>query len=177
MRRCATIYGMTERPEQRAEGKLIARAQKRARLSGRKAAELAKLSEGHWRAIVSGARSIAEGVWVPVRAPADTLARMALVVQVTPGELETVGRFDAAEELRTLLQELTHPEPSPDDPEWLAAITRQLDRLVAARTKEVDDKIRRRDEEWAAEREALKRQIADLESEVKSIKNEPPDTS
>lgn len=93
---------MNERPEQPREGRLIAVAQKRARLSGRKAADRAGMSEGHWRAIVSGSRSISAGVWVPVHAPAATLARMAQVVGVTPDQLADAGRADAAEELRAL---------------------------------------------------------------------------
>lgn len=68
------------------------------------------MSEGHWRAIVSGARSISSGVWVPVRGPADTLARMADVVGVTPEDLEEAGRPDAAEELRQLQPEITLDE-------------------------------------------------------------------
>ncbi|TDD77702.1 helix-turn-helix domain-containing protein [Actinomadura rubrisoli] len=100
---------MAERPEQLPEGHLIALAQKRARLSGRKAADLAGMSEGHWRAIVSGSRSISKGVWVAVRGPADTIARMAQVVGVTPEQLEEAGRADAAEELRA---ELAHTKPT-----------------------------------------------------------------
>lgn len=93
---------MNERPEPPPEGRLIALAQKRARLSGRKSASRAGMSEGHWRAIVTGARSIASGTWVPVRAPAETLARMARVVGVTPEQLDEAGRPDAAEELRAI---------------------------------------------------------------------------
>lgn len=102
---------MTDRPEQLPEGRLIALAQKRSRLSGRKSAEMADMSEGHWRAIVSGSRSISAGIWVPVRAPAETLARMAQVVGVTPEQLERANRADAAEELRLLLAK---PEPEPE---------------------------------------------------------------
>lgn len=96
---------MTDRPEQLPEGRLIALAQKRARLSGREAARRAGMSEGHWRAIVSGSRSISKGNWVPVGAPADTLARMAEAVGATPEQLEAAGRADAAEELRELTAE------------------------------------------------------------------------
>lgn len=63
------------------------------------------MSDGNWRAIVTGSRSIAKDTWVPVRGPAETLARMAQVVGVTPEELGRTGREDAAEELRGLLSE------------------------------------------------------------------------
>jgi transcriptional regulator with XRE-family HTH domain len=105
------MTAMSERPPQPPEGHLIARALKRSRLSGRKAADQAGMSEGHWRAIMSGSRSVSKGVWVPVRGPAETLARMAKVVDVTPEQLEEAGRADAAEELRELLAE----QPAADD--------------------------------------------------------------
>lgn len=60
------------------------------------------MSEGHWRAIVSGSRSLGGGTWVAVRGPADTIARMAAVVGTAPEDLEHAGRKDAAEELRRL---------------------------------------------------------------------------
>lgn len=58
------------------------------------------MSEGHWRAIVSGSRSMGVGNWVPVRGPATTLARMAQAVGVTADQLEDAGRADAAAELK-----------------------------------------------------------------------------
>lgn len=42
------------------------------------------------------------GQYIPVRAPAETLARMAQVVGVTPEQLEQANRADAAAELREL---------------------------------------------------------------------------
>lgn len=93
---------MTDRPEQRPEGRLIGVALKRSRLSGRRAAELAGMSEGRWRQIVSGYISISKGVYAPVEGPAETVAKMAKVVGVTPEQLKEAGRADAAEELREL---------------------------------------------------------------------------
>lgn len=93
---------MSERPSPPAEAELIATAQKRSRLSNRKAAKRAGMSEGRWRQIIQGYQTVS-GVHVPVRAPADTLARMAHAVGgVAPEQLAVVGREDAAEELRTL---------------------------------------------------------------------------
>lgn len=104
---------MEERPEQPPEGRLIGLAQKRAKLSGRKAADLAGMSDGRWRQIVSGYQTVSAGVYAPVRGPAETLARMAQAVGVTPQQLEDVDRADAAEELRTLIGHVIRPEGIP----------------------------------------------------------------
>lgn len=98
---------MTERPEQRPEGRLIAAASKSSPLSVREAAAEVGMSEGRWYQIVRGYQTISKGVYAPVRGPAETLARMAKVVGVTPEQLEEAGRDDAAEELRAL-QPHTH---------------------------------------------------------------------
>lgn len=95
---------MTTTPEQRPEGALIETARRRQtpRLSARAAAELAGISEGRWRQIVKGYQATA-GVRLPVRAPADTLARMAQAVGLTSWELRAVERTDAAEWLERIL--------------------------------------------------------------------------
>lgn len=93
---------MSDRPAQRPEGELIAKAQKRARLSNREAAKRAGISEARWRHIISGYRSEA-GQHVPVSGPADTIARMAQVVGATPEQLAEVGREDAAEAFREIV--------------------------------------------------------------------------
>ncbi|HZB32734.1 MAG TPA: helix-turn-helix transcriptional regulator [Streptosporangiaceae bacterium] len=94
---------MTTKPDPQPEGKLITEARKRARLSGREAARRAGISEGRWRQIVNGYMVVTKGVYSPVvGAPAETIARMAQSVDVTPEQLESVGRADAAEELRKL---------------------------------------------------------------------------
>ena len=48
------------------------------------------MSEGNWRAIVSGSRSVAKGNWIPVRGPAETVARMARVVGLTHEAFEGI---------------------------------------------------------------------------------------
>jgi transcriptional regulator with XRE-family HTH domain len=94
---------MTTKPDPQPEGILIMDARKRARLSGREAARRAGISEGRWRQIVNGYMVVTKGVYSPVvGAPADTVARMAQSVDVSPEELEAAGREDAAEELRKL---------------------------------------------------------------------------
>ncbi|GAA4929127.1 hypothetical protein GCM10023224_05720 [Streptomonospora halophila] len=75
------------------EGLLIeeARESRRRGLSQNRAAELAGLSGTRWRHIVNGTRP-ATGAKVT-----QTVARMALVVDVTPQEMERVGRPDVAQ--------------------------------------------------------------------------------
>lgn len=118
---------MDSRPEQRREGALIGLAQKRSGLSQRQAAIQAGMSENHWRAIVKGYRTVSAGVYAPVRAPAETIARMARVVGVTPQQLEKAGRADAAEELRNL--------PAEDEPEREPTMAEVLAQLAALRAR------------------------------------------
>jgi hypothetical protein len=96
---------MTERPPAPPEGELIKAAQAKARLSQRKAAELAEISETWWRRIVSGHQPVSGGKPAPFRSPDRTLARMAHVVGVQPEELADAGRPEAAELLRTIASE------------------------------------------------------------------------
>ena len=98
-------------PAMPAEGRLIDAALKAAvpKLSMRRAAEAAGMSDGRWRQIVKGYQGTGSGR-IPVVAPADTLARMALVVGVTPDELDGAGRSDAAESLRHVLATSEHPD-------------------------------------------------------------------
>jgi hypothetical protein len=85
--------------EQRPEGALIERAMatRTPKLSARKAARLAQISEARWRQIVSGYQTVSQGVRVPVVAPAKTIARMAKVAGVSSRQLADAGRQDAAE--------------------------------------------------------------------------------
>ncbi len=82
------------------EGSAITAALKKSGLSAREAAKRAGLSEGRWRQIASGYQRPRAGVVVEVTAPPDTLARMAVVVGLTPEDLEAAGRSDAAAALR-----------------------------------------------------------------------------
>lgn len=93
---------------------MITAALKRARLSARAAARQAGISDARWRQITSGYQTVSK-TQVPVRAPADTLARMARAVNVTPEDLEEAGRGDAAEELRAL-EDVPPPMGDRDDP-------------------------------------------------------------
>jgi transcriptional regulator with XRE-family HTH domain len=93
---------VADKPDQPAEGALLARAMIRERLSAREAAKRAGISEGRWRQIVSGYQS-AKGQHIPVVAPAATLAHMAHALNIKPEELTTAGRADAADVLSDLL--------------------------------------------------------------------------
>jgi hypothetical protein len=95
---------MDQRPEQPPEGRLIADAAERHSLSVREAARRAGLSYGRWRQIVAGYQNVSPGSYAAVHAPAGTLARMAHVVGVTPGELTAAGREDAARALEEIRQ-------------------------------------------------------------------------
>jgi transcriptional regulator with XRE-family HTH domain len=77
----------------------VTRALVKAKLSAREAARRAGISEGRWRQIASGYQVVSAGVYAPVRGPAQTLARMAAVVGVTPAQLSRAGRPDAAKAL------------------------------------------------------------------------------
>lgn len=91
-------------PTQPAEAELIERLRQavRPKLSVRKAAESAGISEGRWRQIAKGYNQVSKDTVVPSIAPADTLARMARVVGATPAQLREAGREDAATELETI---------------------------------------------------------------------------
>lgn len=86
------------------EAQLIERLRESARpkMSVRKAAAAAGISEGRWRQIIKGFNQVSAEVRVPSSAPAETLARMARVVGATPEQLREVGRQDAAEYLEEI---------------------------------------------------------------------------
>lgn len=117
---------------QRPEGALIEQAAKLKKLSARKAADLAGMSDARWRQIVNGYASAGAGQVVQVDGPDETIARMARVVGVTADQLRDAGRVSAADVLLTL--EGVHGES-----EWRAVGT-ALDRLRAMRT-ELDEVI------------------------------------
>lgn len=160
---------MVQRPEQRREGALIAEGLKRTRLSQRKAAERAGISEVRFRAIMHGYQTVAAGQYIAVKGPSDTVARIAQVLGITPEQLDEAERPDAAEDLRTLLRDQpgkatgVPQEPGEEDDGVLAAIETALDRLVAARQAELREQMRERDDALQAELEALRRRVADLE--------------
>jgi len=139
------MRGMSERPEQRPEGTLIGRAQKRSRMSQREAATRAGISEARWRNIVSGYQTISAGQYAPIKGPADTVARMAQVVGVTAEELADAGeREDAAQELRAL-PPLEEPLAEPSVAELAAELAAERERRADLERRIAD--IERREQE------------------------------
>lgn len=114
------VMDMDERPNPPPWGVLIAEALKESGLSARKAAGKVPISEGRWRQIVTGYQNVSAGVYAPVRGPAETLARMARVVGVTPEQLDEAGREDAAEALRDLHSSESAEEPRKDPEKMIA---------------------------------------------------------
>jgi hypothetical protein len=110
--RSRTFRIVTEVPEQQPEGRLISEALKRSGRSARGAAATAGISDTRWRHIVSGYQPAGAGNYIPVSAPAETLARMAQAVGVTPDQLADAGRGDAAGELLNL----RHATPAASSP-------------------------------------------------------------
>jgi Helix-turn-helix domain len=83
-------------------GALITAARQDRGLSARKAARLASISEGMWRQITAGWQAVEPGVTIPVHGTPATLARMAAAVGLTPAQLSSAGRPDAARVLRSM---------------------------------------------------------------------------
>lgn len=103
----------------------------------RSAAKLAGISVTRWRQIVLGVQPAGGGNYVPVIGPADTVARMAQVVGVTPNELTAAGRPDAGARLGLMLS--MGEQPTRTDPLGLDA---QRRRINASTSLSRDDKAR-----------------------------------
>lgn len=98
----------TSEPEPPPHGILIEDAREAARLSKREAARRAGISDAWWRYLVRGYQK-APG---DLSSPADTIARMAHAVGLTPERLESEGqRPDAAEILRGIIRSREQATP------------------------------------------------------------------
>ena len=104
-------------------------------MSRREAARRAGISETRWRQIENGIIRV-RGADYPEVAPAGTLARIALVVGITPAELESAGRPDAAAELAQL-------PPLPADGDGHAPITREEFSAMGRRLEELTEALNR----------------------------------
>ncbi len=139
---------MAERPSPPPWGALLTKALASARLSAREAARRAGISEGRWRQIASGYQVVSPGVYAPVHGPAQTLARMAAVVGVTPAQLTQAGRPDAAKALAGRVADESHEqmlrrvrEMNPEQArELLAAIAVQLGIRVPGERAEAEER-------------------------------------
>lgn len=122
------------RPQPPPEAQLIARKRNDPpHMPVSRAAARAGISDTRWSQLENGYRKI-RGHYEPERAPADTLARMALAVGVTPDELEDAGRHDAAGELRVML------ETRPSDPLSVNARLRHIEELLTGIRNELDER-------------------------------------
>lgn len=98
---------MSVHPEAPPESDLIRQRREAAvpGMSRRQAAAKAGISASQWSDVERGHKKAGSGVVVPVRATADTLARMARVAGASADDLVAAGRPDAARQLRAVEQE------------------------------------------------------------------------
>lgn len=88
------------------ERNVLAAALKASGMSARQAAAKMDMSDTRLRQIINGYQPMGRGRQVAVIAPADTLARIAITLNISADELEKAERLDAANELRARLREL-----------------------------------------------------------------------
>jgi hypothetical protein len=91
---------MDDKPEQPPEGRLLAAALRRSGRSARSVAKEMGISDTRLRHIINGYQPVGRGQTVTVVGPAETVARAAAVLKVTPDDLAQAGRPDAGELLR-----------------------------------------------------------------------------
>lgn len=125
----------SETPAQRPEGRLIAEKASDSGLSVRRLAANAGISDTRWRHIVKGWQPAPGSVRAEVKAPAETLARMAAALGLNPEDLQGVGRDDAAKalrEMRTRRPALIEKSPSQVD---------EIDLIYRSNTMSDKDKL------------------------------------
>jgi hypothetical protein len=130
----------TELPEQRPEGKLLQEAQKASGRSIRQVAEAAGMSDARWRQIVKGWMRPAPDVVTAVVAPATTLAKMAIVVDVTAEDLRRAGRDDAAAILAPFAEaaKLSASEATPP----AGQVADEIDMIYASESMTAEQKLK-----------------------------------
>lgn len=110
-------------PPARPEGALLRLARQAAGLTIPDAVRLSGVSKARWSTVESGYESRG-GVSRPVNAKADTIARMARAVGLTPERLESEGqRPDAAGILREILRAQPAPVAAPPVPAGAGSLT------------------------------------------------------
>lgn len=122
------------RPSPTPEGLALRDGRRGKHLSIRQAAKDSGLSEGRLRQIEAGYQIPAPGVYVPVIAPAATLARVATAVGVHWRQMQAAGREDVAELLR-LREAQQDPQASDRHIERISdeALIRELQRRLTTR--------------------------------------------
>jgi transcriptional regulator with XRE-family HTH domain len=138
---------MSVQPSAPPEAQLIQQHREAAEppVSRRQAALKAGLSPSQWSDVERGSKKAGQGTVVPVRATAETLARMAQAVGATASDLAAAGRQDAATLLTSLDQQrelgrrlaaipgvgatARHLLPSAEFTELLPAVAASLDHI------------------------------------------------
>lgn len=137
---------MSGQPAAPAEALLIQQRREAATspISRRQAAAKAGISPSQWSDIERGQKRAGQGTVIPVRATAETLARMARTIGIAPDELAAAGRQDAAdillasEQRQSLGRRLSRvpgigqigwPERTTEINELLPAIAAALDQI------------------------------------------------
>lgn len=133
---------MSGQPAAPAEARLIQQRREAATspISRRQAAAKAGISPSQWSDIERGHKRAGQGTIVPVRAIAETLARMAQTIGISPDDLAAAGRQDAAaillaDEQRQSLGRRLSRVPGVGDigwPEHTAEINELLPAIAAA---------------------------------------------
>lgn len=99
---------MAKDPYQQPEGALIQAAMLRRGVKAPWVARAVQLSEARVRQIVNGVQPVGRSEKVRVVAPADTLAKIAHVLDIAPAQLTDAGRSDAAEVLEAIVRATPH---------------------------------------------------------------------
>lgn len=97
---------------------LLARALKNSGKSARKASEKMQITDTRLRHIINGYQPIGRGERIPVFAPTDTMANIALALDITPDAMAEAGRVDVARAMSARLRETTEGGGSVDAREW-----------------------------------------------------------
>lgn len=127
-------------PDPPPEGAVIEAARRHAGISVREAARRAGISEGWWRQVARGYQTLSGGGFGPVRAPAETIARMARAAGATPGDLDGC-RPDAAAVLAQVTSARVASAAAPDEAvrahlyAALAAVNAPLREVVLAEAR------------------------------------------
>lgn len=123
---------MTDELERRPEGQLLYDAMKRKNLSFRSLASRIGLSDARVRNVINGYQAVGQGQRIDVTGPEDTVARLAQALDVTPEQLESVGRADAAYALQRRL-------PDGPMPDWARGVTEDVEiwRQIVATHEEI----------------------------------------
>lgn len=163
---------MNDRPPPTAEGRLIADAATRRNISARKAAAQAGMSDARFRHLVNGYQPVGQGQYVPVVAPATTLARMALAVGVNARQLLEAGRADAAAELDKLNKPEAAPAEDPgatDDLDYEITMIQRSSLPQGAKRAMIRELHRVRNRQLADQRELQQRQREELQAEAQRM--------